>query len=51
LVRVADDHQAWTRRGRRQQLKELELRRIDVLELVHEDEAELRSELFAELVV
>jgi len=39
------------RRGRRQQLKELELRRIDVLELVHEDEPELRSQLFAQLVL
>src|SRR5260370_16447942 len=39
LVRVADHDQARMRRRRRDELDQLELRGVDVLELVHEDKA------------
>src|SRR5207253_10258569 len=41
LVRVPDDQQPGPGRGWGQDPKELELRRVDVLELVHEDVPEL----------
>src|SRR4030081_2302608 len=48
LVRIADHDQARMRRRRREELEQLELRRIDVLELVHEDEAKALPQAFAE---
>src|SRR6266700_3752432 len=47
LVRVADDDQPGTGLGGSDQTQELELGRVDVLELVDEDEAELSAEPFA----
>ncbi len=49
LVRVPDDHKPRTGLGRRQQLQELELSRVDVLELVDEDQPELGAQLLAQL--
>src|SRR5258708_27165061 len=51
LVRVADHDQARMRRRRRDELEQLELRGVDVLELVHEDEAKPLPQALAERCV
>src|ERR1700704_192929 len=48
LVRIAHDDQARMRRRRRNQLQQLELRGIDVLELVHEDETKSLPQVVAD---
>ena len=49
LVRVPHDHEPRTRLGRRKQLQQLELSRVDILELVDEDQPELGAQLLAQL--
>src|SRR6266851_1287096 len=51
LVRVADHDEARMRRRRRDELEQLELRGVDVLELVHEDEAKPLPQALAERCV
>ncbi len=48
LVWIAHDHQPRLRLGRREQTQQLELSRIDVLELVDQDEPELRPQPVAQ---
>ena len=51
LVGVTDNNEVRPRFRRGEQLEELELRGVDVLELVHEDEPEFGTQLFTELVL
>src|ERR1700694_2361835 len=48
LVRVADNNETRMRLGRRDQLQQLELGRVDVLELVDQDQAEPRPQHLAQ---
>ena len=51
LVGVTDNNEVRPRFRRGEQLEELELRGVDVLELVHENEPEFGTQLFTELVL